>query len=303
MEKQDIKKALLQIVGSDSLRTDAPMREYTTFRAGGSADFLVMPDTLEQLQDLLALLRGESVPHLLMGNGSNLLFRDGGYRGVVIRTRGVDAIEVQKDQVMVEAGALLRKAADVALNHSLDGMAFASGIPGSIGGAVVMNAGAYGGEMKDIVDRVEVVTETGEVKTLAGEACDFGYRHSIIQEHDWVVTRVNLRLRDGDYNTIKAEMQDYNARRREKQPLDYPSAGSTFRRPQGYFAGKLVQDAGFKGYSVGGAQVSPKHSGFVINRGDATAKDIITLIETIQQGVKERFGVTLQTEVIIVGES
>jgi UDP-N-acetylmuramate dehydrogenase len=302
LEKGEIKKNLIAIVGNDGLLTDTLMRDHTSFRVGGAADFLVLPETPEQLTAVLAFCRKSGEPLYLMGNGSNLLVRDGGYRGIMIKTRAMDAISVKGTQLSIEAGAMLRKAAAVALDHHLSGMAFASGIPGSVGGAVVMNAGAYGGEMQDIVESIEVVTERGEYKKIPGNACHFGYRKSIIQENPWTILRINLGLSPGDYNTIKSEMDDFNRRRREKQPLDMPSAGSTFRRPEGFFAGKLVQDAGFKGYRVGGAQVSEKHSGFVVNAGGATAEDILTLIKTIQDGVKKQFGVELKTEVIVIGE-
>ncbi|MEG0377243.1 MAG: UDP-N-acetylmuramate dehydrogenase, partial [Eubacterium sp.] len=211
-------------------------------------------------------------------------------------------VKVEGINIMAEPGALLKDVAVVALEHHLTGMEFASGIPGSLGGAAVMNAGAYDGEMKNIIKSVEVITDTGELVILPVEQCKMGYRTSLVQEKVWFITRVELQLAAGNYESIKAKMDDLNGRRSEKQPLEYPSAGSTFRRPEGYFAGKLVQDCGFKGYTVGGAQVSEKHSGFVINKDHATASDIITLIETIQKKVKEDFGVDMRTEVIMIGE-
>lgn len=302
MDKNEIKQELIRIVGNDAVLTDTLMRDHTSFRVGGPADFLVLPETDQHLRQVLGFCRREEIPFYLMGNGSNLLVGDGGYHGVIVKTRGMDSVTVARNTVVAEAGALLRKVAFEALAAERTGLEFASGIPGSIGGAVVMNAGAYDGEMKDVVESVTVLTEEGKYLSLANDECEFGYRQSIIQKNPWTVTRVNLRLRPGDYNSIKEKMDDLNRRRREKQPLNYPSAGSTFRRPKGYFAGKLIQDAGLRGFAIGGAQVSEKHTGFVINTGEATARDVRTLIAEVQRRVKASSGVELHTEVIMIGE-
>lgn len=303
MNNKDIKEKLTAVVGSGSLFENTMMKEQVSFRVGGPADFLVLPKTSEELCKVLSFLRSESIPYYLMGNGSNLLVRDKGFRGVIVKTREIDGIEVDGSTITAGAGALLGKTASAALDAGLTGMEFASGIPGTLGGAIVMNAGAYGGEMKDIVKSVDVITDAGEKLTIDGADCDFGYRHSVIQEHPgWVVTRVAIALSPGDHEVIEAEMNELNRRRREKQPLNYPSAGSTFRRPEGYFAGKLIQDAGMKGFRVGGAMVSDKHSGFVVNVDDATAEDVLAVIHAVQDKVKEKFGVELQTEVITIGE-
>ncbi|EFV02775.1 UDP-N-acetylmuramate dehydrogenase [Pseudoramibacter alactolyticus ATCC 23263] len=302
MNKQTIRDRLMSLLGSDHVLTDTLMKDHTSFRVGGPADFLVRPETIEQFIDVMCFCRTEKIPSYLIGNGSNLLVRDGGFRGVIIQTRGMDQIVTSGDRVTVYAGALLRRVAAEALAHGLSGMEFAAGIPGSMGGAIVMNAGAYGGEMKDIVESITVLTETGNLRTIAGADCDFGYRHSVVQDYDWIVVSTVLKLAAGDPEAIAARMKDFNRRRRDKQPLNFPSAGSTFRRPEGHFAGKLIQDAGMKGYRVGGAQVSEKHSGFVINADNATAADILALIGQVQAAVRDRFGVELKTEVITIGE-
>lgn len=302
MNQKELALRLTALLGSDSVLIMAPMRDQISFRVGGPADFIVMPETSEQLAALLALLRGENIPHYLMGNGSNLLVKDGGYAGVMIKTRNMDAIDVKGDNIIAEAGAMLRKVAEVALRYELSGLEFASGIPGTLGGAVVMNAGAYGGEMKDIITAVEILNEKGGVEIWDNKSCDFGYRHSVVQERDVIVTKVYLQLKPGIGAEIKALMNDYNGRRREKQPLEYPSAGSTFKRPEGFFAGKLIQDCGLMGYRVGGAMVSEKHAGFVVNADNATAGDVLRVIADVQQKVNETFGVKLEREVIVIGE-
>lgn len=302
MNKEVIKNKLMDVIATERILCDEPMKNHISFKVGGPADFLVVPESCEEFINVLACCRKNNVPFYVMGNGTNLLVRDKGYRGVMIKTRQLCRIMVEDTSISAEPGSLLKDVAQAALEGCLTGMEFASGIPGSLGGAVVMNAGAYDGEMKDIIRSIEVVTENGEILELPIEKCRMGYRKSIVQENPWFVTGVNLLLRKGDYNTIKAKMDDLNERRRSKQPLEYPSAGSTFRRPEGYFAGKLVQDCGFKGYCVGGAQVSEKHSGFVINKDNATADDIITLIQTIQKKVKQDYGVDMRTEVIMIGE-
>ncbi|MGN0193946.1 MAG: UDP-N-acetylmuramate dehydrogenase [Pseudoramibacter sp.] len=302
MKKNEIKNRLLEIVRNDQLLTDSLMRDHTTFRVGGPADFMVFPESRDELSRVIRLCQDKAVPFFLMGNGSNLLVRDGGFRGVIVNTRQMNTVVVHGSRVSAQAGASLRAVAREALAHALSGFEFASGIPGTVGGAVIMNAGAYGGEMKDIVTQVEVMTPEGAFETVAGADCHFGYRQSRMRDRGELVISAELALDPGDPEQIRAKMQDLNQRRRDKQPLNYPSAGSTFKRPEGYFAGKLIQDAGLKGYQVGGAMVSPKHSGFVINADHASAGDVLKLIGDVQRCVKEKFGVDLEPEVITIGE-
>ena len=301
-DKNKVKNKLLEIVSSDQLLTDSLMRDHTTFRVGGPADFIVFPENQEQLADITGFCCTNEIPFFLMGNGSNLLVRDGGFRGVIINTRQMTTVVTDGSRVVAQAGALLRAVAKEALAHSLKGFEFASGIPGTIGGAAIMNAGAYGGEMKDVIAKVHIMTPDGKFETVDGRDCHFGYRQSRMRDACEVVTAVELALEPGDPETIRARMQELNQRRRDKQPLNYPSAGSTFKRPEGYFAGKLIQDAGLKGYRVGGAMVSQKHSGFVINADGATAADVLQLIGDVQRKVKAQFGVDLEPEVITIGE-
>ena len=299
----ELKQELLVCLGEDGLKLQEMMKEHTTFRVGGAADYFIQPKSAEELCAALEILHRYEIPVLVIGNGSNLLVRDKGIRGAVIQiyNRMAD-ITVAGDTIYAKGGALLSAVAARAAEKSLTGLEFASGIPGSIGGAVVMNAGAYGGEMKDVLVSVEVLTQELEIKTIPAAELDLGYRHSIIPEKGYIVLGATLRLKEGDAAEIRGRMAEFAEQRRAKQPLQYPSAGSTFKRPEGYFAGKLVQDAGLKGKTIGGAQVSEKHSGFLINIGGATAQDILDLIAFCQKEVKEQFGVTLETEVKIVGE-
>ena len=296
---------------------DADMSKYTSFRAGGKAMALVEVENKEQLKTVLRFADEENIPHLLLGNGSNTLFKDSGYEGLVIRLgdcfgyTGIEsedhrnaALDKPGEKVIVSCGAsmLLSTVAMFMREEGISGMEFASGIPGSIGGAIFMNAGAYGGEMKDIVASVHAVSPDGrEERDFTNEEMDFGYRHSALQENGWIVTDVTFNLAAGNKAEIAAVMKDLNARRNAKQPVNYPSAGSTFKRPEGYFAGKLIEDAGLKGLTVGGAQVSTLHSGFVINKGGATATDILQLIALVQNTVYDKFGVMLEPEVRIIG--
>ena len=297
-----ILEKLAAVLASENIKKNEPMKNHTSFKVGGPADLLLLPQTKEELQKVLTICRESTKPFYIMGNGSNLIVRDGGYRGIIIKTKALNRVWAAGETITAQAGISLKALADFALENSLTGLEFASGIPGTLGGAVTMNAGAYDGEMKNVIKSIEVITADGSFKTIPADACAFGYRSSILQKKPWVLVGVNLILKKGEAQTIKEKMNDLNTRRRTKQPLDYPSAGSTFRRPEGYFAGKLIQDAGFKGRSVGGAQVSEKHSGFVINKGGATADDILALITLIQTGVHQQFGVDLKTEVIVIGE-
>jgi UDP-N-acetylmuramate dehydrogenase len=293
---------LQAVLEPNQLKINEPMKAHTSFKVGGPADLLLIPESREQLLAILKILEGVSLPVFIIGNGSNLIVRDKGFRGIMIKTTGLKKVEVVEETLIAEPGISLKELADVALSAGLTGLEFASGIPGSLGGAATMNAGAYDGEMKHCIKSLEVLTEDGSIKTIPLEDCQFGYRQSILQKNKWVLLAVTIGLSQGDQAAIRDKMADLNSRRSDKQPLEYPSAGSTFRRPEGYFAGQLVQDAGFKGYRLGGAQVSEKHSGFVINKDNATAADILNLIAAIQNGVKEQFGVELKTEVIVIGE-
>lgn len=293
---------LENIMAGSGIFMEEPMKKHTTFRVGGPADVLVQPDETA-LAAVLGLCRQHNVPYSFIGNGSNLLVGDKGIRGVVIEmTEPMGNIEVQGTRITAQAGAMLSKIANTAASNGLGGMEFAAGIPGSVGGAVVMNAGAYGGEMKDIIERVYVLDENGAQLELDRDALDLGYRHSCIPDKKYIVTKVVLELVPRDEAEIRSEMKELNEKRAEKQPLQYPSAGSTFKRPEGYFAGKLIMDAGLRGYQVGGAQVSEKHCGFVINKGDATAADICQLMRDVSDKVQAQFGVVLEPEVKMIGE-
>lgn len=293
---------LQNVMGGSGIFMEEPMKKHTTFRVGGPADVLVQPDETA-LAAILALCRQYHVSYSFIGNGSNLLVGDKGIRGVVIEmTDPMGNIEVDGTQITAQAGAMLSKIANTAASNGLGGMEFAAGIPGSVGGAVVMNAGAYGGEMKDIIERVYVLDESGAQLELDRTALDLSYRHSCIPDKKYIVTKVVLELVPRDEVEIRSKMKDLNEKRAEKQPLQYPSAGSTFKRPEGYFAGKLIMDAGLRGYQVGGAQVSEKHCGFVINKGDATAADICQLMRDVADKVQAQFGVVLEPEVKMIGE-
>lgn len=301
IQQQFCQKLKKQLTAGTLLERE-PMSKHTSFRIGGPADLFVQPANEEELWNALHLARQEKVPFFIVGNGSNLLVSDEGFRGMILHTGGMlKDISVEGDVIYAQAGALLSTVAKTALEHGLAGMEFAAGIPGTLGGAVCMNAGAYGGEMKDILLDAEVLTQKGERLVLPVEELDLSYRHSVIFEKNYVVLAAHIRLSRGDTAEIKNRMNELAGARRDKQPLEYPSAGSTFKRPEGYFAGKLIQDAGLKGYTVGGAQVSEKHSGFVINRGGATAEEVRFLIRQVQQKVRSQFGVELEPEVRMLG--
>ena len=303
MDYNKIENKFCACLGSDNVYRNEPMRKHTTFRIGGPADFYLCPHSAKEIQKTVAICREEELPYFILGNGSNLLVSDQGYRGVVIQLwKNVSDILVEGCRIRAKAGASLAKIAGEALEEGLTGMEFAAGIPGTLGGAVVMNAGAYGGEMKDILQEALVMDEQGEIFTLKKEEPHLGYRTSIIKEKGYIVLAAALELQPGDRKEIKEKMDELKQRRVEKQPLDMPSAGSTFKRPEGYFAGKLIMDAGLRGFSVGGAQISEKHCGFVVNTGKATANDVLTLIREVQKRVRDKFGVELETEVKFLGE-
>lgn len=293
-----------QFVPKENILEKELMSRHTTFKVGGPCSVLVKIDEVGQLKKLLPFLKEEKIPYFFLGNGSNLLVSDKGYEGVVITYSQVlsDEVKVDGNRITAGGGVLLSKVAKKALDEGLTGFEFAAGIPGTVGGAMVMNAGAYDGEMKQVVESVEVVDIKGDTHVLSCEEMEFGYRTSVLKREPFIVTKVTFMLIKGDKGLIKEKMDDLAQRRREKQPLEYPSAGSTFKRPEGYFAGKLIMDAGLRGYQVGGARVSDKHCGFVINAGGATATDVYNLMEDVIKKVQEEFQVTLQPEVIRLGE-
>lgn len=294
---------LKQAVGAGIFLTDEPMSRHTTFRTGGPADIYIEPSGTEELKQVLDICREENLAYTIIGNGSNLLVGDGGYRGVLISFgKPFAQVTIEGAQVRTGAGALLSAVAKQVLNASLTGFEFAAGIPGTIGGAVVMNAGAYGGELCQVLREATVLTPEGEVKTLPAEELELGYRTSCVQKNGYIVLEAVLQLQPGNADDIRAVMDALASKRREKQPLEYPSAGSTFKRPEGHFAGRLIQDAGLRGFRVGGAQVSEKHCGFVINRDHATSADILSLCRQVQEKVKAQFGVELELEVKLLGE-
>ncbi len=293
---------LIKIVGSENVCQNEPMSKHTTFRIGGNADFFVTPNTTESLEAVINYVKSNNIPYYVIGNGSNLLVKDGGFRGVIIQLYKKFAnITVNDNVITAQAGALLSTVAKTALNNSLTGMECLSGIPGTIGGAVCMNAGAYGGEMKDIVVETKVI-HNGKIETISNKASDFGYRKSKIMSENMIVVETTLSLEKGNKEDIQSKMSELLTQRNSKQPVELPSAGSTFKRPEGYFAAKLIDDSGLRGYSVGKAQVSPKHCGFVVNNGGATANDVLTLMHNVSNIVEDKFGVKLEPEVRIIGE-
>ncbi len=291
------------IIPKDRMLFEEPMSRHTTFRVGGEAECLIQIKEEEELIKLVPYLNRVGQRYFILGNGSNLLVGDKGYRGIVISLGGgMNKIEVDGNRICVQAGALLSQTAIAAREAGLSGMEFAVGIPGSVGGGIVMNAGAYDGEMKQITESVKVMDVEGRILTLDNDTMEFGYRTSIIKNRPFIVLEVVLRLQAGDKEKIQQKMDELMAKRISKQPLNFPSAGSTFKRPEGYFAGKLIMDAGMRGYSIGGARVSDKHCGFIVNTGTATAADIKEVIEEVQERVKERFRVTLEPEVVFLGD-
>ena len=299
----EIRKMFCDLLGEDRVFTEEAMSQHTTFKIGGPADYFLVPDKGEDVGRIIKICREAEIPYFILGNGSNLLVGDGGYRGAVIQIyKNMSSVTVEGTEITVQAGTLLSAVAAAAKNASLTGFEFAGGIPGTIGGAVVMNAGAYGGEMKDVLTEVTVMDHEGDIFTLPAEKLELGYRTSIIKTAGYIVLEAKIRLKEGDPEAIRETMKDLTIRRTTKQPLEYPSAGSTFKRPEGYFAGKLIMDSGLAGYQVGGAQVSKKHCGFVINAGGATAKDVRTLMDNVRDIVHEKYGVTLEPEVKFLGE-
>lgn len=301
MISNTVLQTLENYVPRENIHLGEPMSRHTTFRIGGEADCFVEIESEEQLTHLKRYLQMVEQPCLILGNGSNLLVSDRGYAGVVLHVGPrMQQIRVQGESMIVQAGALMAQAAQTALEHSLTGLEFASGIPGTIGGGVIMNAGAYGGEISQVAEMVKVVDRQGNVLELDNTTMEFGYRTSAIKGQPFTVVEVTLKLARGERETISEKMRELAAKRREKQPLEYPSAGSIFKRPEGYFAGELIMKSGLRGYQIGGARVSDKHCGFIVNMGKATCEDVRDLIAYVQERVKACFGVDLETEVIYV---
>lgn len=298
---QALHSQLISIVGEERVKLQEPMSQHTTFKIGGNAEFFIIPTTNEEVQNIVTLAKKENLPYLFIGNGSNLLVSDQGIRGFVIDMTQMNAITMNGNRVKAQAGVTLAELAKKVARHSLTGFEFAEGIPGTLGGAVTMNAGAYGGEINDVILEALVLDNEGKIRTLSKEELQLGYRTSIIGRNHYVVLEAVLELKEGNQEEIFDKMKDLSSRRREKQPLEYPSAGSTFKRPEGYFAGKLIDDTGLRGFGIGGAKVSDKHCGFIINADHATAVDVRRLIQEVQNRVEEKFGVRLETEVKFIG--
>ena len=300
---QNIYELLCGCAGGENVRRQEPMSLHTTFRIGGPADLFVMPGSIQAVADSIRICKETQTPYAVIGNGSNLLVSDAGYRGVIIQIgRNLNQITGNGEEIRAQAGAMLSVIAKTALSESLTGFEFASGIPGTLGGAVVMNAGAYGGEMKDVLTEVTVLTREGEIRTIPAEKLELGYRTSLAAKNGWIILEAVMKFQKGDAEAIRSRMEELKVQRVTKQPLDLPSAGSTFKRPEGYFAGKLIMDAGLRGFTVGGAQISEKHCGFVVNKGGATAEDVRNLICAVQKKVQEDAGVKLEPEVKFLGE-
>ncbi len=301
--RQEFETKLFHTIDKEKIYVNEKMEKHTTFRIGGPADYFVMPSDVTDVKAVIELCEQEKVPYYVVGNGSNLLVGDKGFRGVIIQIAGnMNQLQADGEVITAQAGCSLAQIAGKALDEELAGFEFAAGIPGTLGGAVRMNAGAYGGEIKDVLESAVVLTREGKVMELSVNEMEFGYRTSIIERTGWTILGGKIRLHKGKREEIKAVMDDLREKRVSKQPLEYPSAGSTFKRPKGYFAGKLIQDAGLRGFRVGGACVSEKHSGFVINIDHATADDVVSLMEQVDEKVRAQFGVGLEPEVRRIGE-
>lgn len=302
MKNDHLYQKLKKIVTAENVTLNKPLREYTYTRLGGSADYFITPETYQQVQQVVRLARVEDIPFTLLGNGSNLIIKDGGIRGFVVNLGKLNEITSHKTTIIAQSGARIIDVSRKALKDHLTGLEFACGIPGSVGGALYMNAGAYGGEIKDVLVSTLVVTPSGELKELQASDLDLQYRSSNIPERGYIVLEATFALQKGNPQKIKAVMDDLTFKRESKQPLEYPSCGSVFKRPPGYYAGKLIQDSGLQGTQIGGAQVSLKHAGFIVNVDNSTAEEYIELIKHVQATVKDKYGVTLEREVRIIGE-
>ncbi|TYR76215.1 UDP-N-acetylmuramate dehydrogenase [Rossellomorea vietnamensis] len=302
IDNKKIHDKLLEVVKTENIKVDEMLRDHLYTKLGGKADFFITPTTYEEIQNVVKLSNEENIPFTLLGNGSNLIIKDGGIRGIVINLKHLDDISTDGETLVAQSGARIIDASRRALAESLSGLEFACGIPGTVGGALYMNAGAYGGEIKDVLDYAYVVDKEGNlVKRLASEL-DLDYRTSNIPDNGDIVLEATFKLKPAEYQEIKAVMDDLTYKRESKQPLEFPSCGSVFKRPPGYFAGKLIQDSQLQGTNIGGAEVSTKHAGFIVNKDNATARDYISLIEHVQKTVKEKFDVELEREVRIIGE-
>lgn len=302
MKNIDIYKRLTTIIKKENIKVDEELKNYTYTHLGGKADFLITPTTYEEVQHIVHLVNKENIPFTLLGNGSNLIIKDGGIRGIVLLLKNLQEIRVDGTRVIAQSGAAIIDVSEKALGEKLTGLEFACGIPGSVGGAVFMNAGAYGGEVKDVLEYALVVDRDGNIVKRPAVDFNLGYRTSNIATNGDIVLEAAFRLQPGIYEEIKAIMDDLTFKRESKQPLEYPSCGSVFKRPPGYYAGKLIQDSQLQGVSIGGAEVSKKHAGFIVNKNNATAADYIALIKHVQKTVKEKFSVQLEREVRIIGE-
>jgi len=299
---KNFKNLFEEFYNKENVFIDEEMKNHVHFRVGGPADILLIPESKEEVIRTIKICRENNIPFYVVGNGSNLLVKDGGIKGVVIKLNKLKNIKTYDNFVEAECGAMLKDVSNAALKESLTGLEFSCGIPGTIGGAVFMNAGAYNGEISQVIESAEIIDNENNIRTLTKDELELGYRTSAIMKKNYIVLSAKFKLEKGSLDSIKDVVEDLTKKREAKQPLEYPSAGSTFKRPEGYFAGKLIQDAGLKGYKIGGAAVSEKHSGFVINKSNATATDILNLIKHIQSEVKTQFGVDLHTEVRIIGE-
>lgn len=293
---------LKNITDDKNIKVNAEMKNHTSFKVGGPVDVLVTPEKYGEIVDIIKMCKKIGIPYFIIGNGSNLLVRDGGIRGIVIKLSKLSSITTYGTKITAQSGASITAVSIAAREAKLSGLEFACGIPGSVGGSVAMNAGAYGGEISHVLESAVVVDENGQIRTLNNKELELGYRASAVTKHNYVVLEATFSLKNQEYENIKRKMDELMKARREKQPLEYPSAGSTFKRPEGFYAGKLIEDSGLKGTNVGDAEVSIKHSGFIINKGNATAKDILDLIEKVQNTVKKKYNVELYPEVRIIGE-
>lgn len=302
MKVNELKNILLNKFANIDVRAHEPMKNHTSFKIGGAADLFVIPKTVDQIQAVIELSQRNDIPYFIIGNGSNLLVNDEGYRGVIIQiSKNMNDVKITEGRVNAEAGILLSSLSKRIAKEELKGFEFASGIPGTLGGAIYMNAGAYGGEIKDRLVEVRAMDEKGGIHTYTKEELELGYRKSIFQKNHYFILEATLEFEKGNKDEIDSITKELTKRRKEKQPLDMPSAGSVFKRPEGYYAGKLIMDAGLRGCSIGGAQVSEKHCGFIVNIGNATAQDVIDLIAHIRKTVYKQFGVIMQPEVRILG--
>ena len=302
MFKDNAFNMLKDIVGDENCFKDIRLENYTTLKIGGPADIFVTPDDYESVAEVVKFAKKYEIPFFYLGNGSNVLVKDRGYRGIIINFLKLNKISLDRNNIIAQSGASLKDVSNFGLKNSLTGLEFACGIPGTVGGASAMNAGAYYGEVKNVIDNILMVNGKDEIRRVYVDELNFGYRQSLLLQENYAALEVCYSLKPGNYDAIKNRIDELTRWRTDKQPLDVPSAGSTFKRPEGYFTGKLIQDAGLKGFSLGGAQVSPKHAGFVINSNKATAEEVIELISHIKKCIKEKYDIELSPEVRIIGE-